>query len=561
MSARDARFDGQFITGVHSTGIYCRPSCPAVTPKAGNVTFYLTAAAAHEAGLRACKRCLPDAVPGSPEWNVRDDLAARAMRLIADGAVEREGVPGLAHRLSYTPRHLGRVLTAELGAGPSPSPGRTAPRPRGCCSPARTCRSPRWRSPPDSPACGSSTRRWPRSTDVTPGAIRASARRRPGIVHARRPGGRDGRHVADPAAARQGPVRRRAAARLPRRTGDLGNGGRRDGSRRDGGRRDGGRRRRRHARLQPCPPSPARPGDHPPHARRRPRRPAVECEATLADLADLAPLVARVRRLLDLDADAEAIDAALAADPVLAPAIAAAPGLRVPGAVDPEEILFRALIGQQVSVPAARTALARLTDALGEPVAIGGFTRLFPTAQAIAERGREVLRGPGKRIDAIVVAAAALADGSDRHRRRRVPRRAGGPADRPAGDRRLDGRVRRPARAGQPGRAADRRPGAAAGGRPARPPRRAACSSPRAGRSGRRGAATRGCTCGRARTRRSARHGRSARRSRSARHRRSRDRPGAAQPPPPERRISHDRHHGYRYFGRGGSVSCPRSPS
>src|SRR6478609_6710433 len=118
MSAKDARFDGQFITGVHSTGIYCRPSCPAVTPKPGNVSFYLTAAAVHEAGLRACKRCLPDAVPGSPQWNVRDDLAARAMRLIADGTVEREGVPGLAHRLGYTPRHLGRVLVAELGAGP-----------------------------------------------------------------------------------------------------------------------------------------------------------------------------------------------------------------------------------------------------------------------------------------------------------------------------------------------------------------------------------------------------------------------------------------------------------
>ncbi|HEY9324624.1 MAG TPA: Ada metal-binding domain-containing protein, partial [Agromyces sp.] len=118
MQARDARFDGQFITGVHSTGIYCRPSCPAVAPKASNVSFYLTAAAAHEAGLRACKRCLPDAVPGSPQWDLRDDLAARAMRLIADGVVEREGVPGLAARLGYTPRHLTRVLTGELGAGP-----------------------------------------------------------------------------------------------------------------------------------------------------------------------------------------------------------------------------------------------------------------------------------------------------------------------------------------------------------------------------------------------------------------------------------------------------------
>ena len=118
MSSRDGRFDGQFIAGVHSTGIYCRPSCPAITPQQKNVSFYRTAAAAHEAGLRACKRCLPDAVPGSPDWNSHDDLASRAMRLITDGVVEREGVPGLASRLGYTSRHLTRVLVAELGAGP-----------------------------------------------------------------------------------------------------------------------------------------------------------------------------------------------------------------------------------------------------------------------------------------------------------------------------------------------------------------------------------------------------------------------------------------------------------
>src|SRR3954453_9825170 len=114
MSSRDARFDGQFITGVHSTGIYCRPSCPAATPREKNVSFYRTAAAAHEAGLRACKRCLPDAVPGSPDWNSNDDLASRAMRLVQDGVVERDGVEGLARRLGYSSRHLTRVLTVEL---------------------------------------------------------------------------------------------------------------------------------------------------------------------------------------------------------------------------------------------------------------------------------------------------------------------------------------------------------------------------------------------------------------------------------------------------------------
>ncbi|MBN9188915.1 MAG: DNA-3-methyladenine glycosylase, partial [Microbacterium sp.] len=94
IESRDPRFDGQFVTAVRSTGIYCRPSCPARTPKAANVTFYPTSAAAHEAGYRACKRCLPEAAPGSPAWNLRGDAAGRAMRLIADGVVEREGVPG-----------------------------------------------------------------------------------------------------------------------------------------------------------------------------------------------------------------------------------------------------------------------------------------------------------------------------------------------------------------------------------------------------------------------------------------------------------------------------------
>ena len=94
--SRDRRFDGQFVTAVRSTGIYCRPSCPARTPKESNVTFYATSAAAHEAGFRACKRCLPEAAPGSPQWNLRGDVTGRAMRLIADGVVEREGVPGLA---------------------------------------------------------------------------------------------------------------------------------------------------------------------------------------------------------------------------------------------------------------------------------------------------------------------------------------------------------------------------------------------------------------------------------------------------------------------------------
>ena len=124
VQSRDARFDGWFFTAVTSTGIYCRPSCPAMTPKPANVRFYPTAAAAQSAGFRACRRCRPDATPGSPEWNERADLVGRAMRLIADGVVDRGGVSELARRLGYSERHLTRQLTAEVGAG-----RRAGPRP------------------------------------------------------------------------------------------------------------------------------------------------------------------------------------------------------------------------------------------------------------------------------------------------------------------------------------------------------------------------------------------------------------------------------------------------
>lgn len=116
--SKDARFDGWFFTAVITTRIYCRPSCPVVPPKAENMTFYPSAAACQQAGFRACKRCRPDTSPGSPEWDQRADLVARAMRLVADGVVDREGVPGLARRLGYSTRQVERQLLAELGAGP-----------------------------------------------------------------------------------------------------------------------------------------------------------------------------------------------------------------------------------------------------------------------------------------------------------------------------------------------------------------------------------------------------------------------------------------------------------
>lgn len=118
VQSKDARFDGWFFTAVLTTRIYCRPSCPVVPPKVENMTFYPSAAACQQAGFRACKRCRPDTSPGSPEWNARADSVARAMRLIQDGVVDREGVPGLAARLGYSARQIERQLLAELGAGP-----------------------------------------------------------------------------------------------------------------------------------------------------------------------------------------------------------------------------------------------------------------------------------------------------------------------------------------------------------------------------------------------------------------------------------------------------------
>src|SRR5258708_2695286 len=118
LCSRDGRFDGRFFTGVTSTGIYCRPICTAPTPREEHVRFYACAAAAEAAGFRACRRCHPEASPGSPDWNVRADLVARALRLIADGIVDSDGIAGLARRLAVSERHLHRELVTEVGVGP-----------------------------------------------------------------------------------------------------------------------------------------------------------------------------------------------------------------------------------------------------------------------------------------------------------------------------------------------------------------------------------------------------------------------------------------------------------
>ncbi len=387
IDSRDARFDGQFVTAVRSTGIYCRPSCPARTPKPANVTFYPTSAAAHEAGYRACKRCLPEAAPGSPEWDLRSDTAGRAMRLIADGVVEREGVPGLAARLGYSPRHLTRLLTGELGAGPL------------ALSRAQRAHTARMLLVgTDMPAADVAFSAGFASVRQFNDTIREVFGMTPLELRARRHA-RDMRGPDVPAPGAIDLV-------LPHR----------------GPLDAGGLFAWMAARAIPgveasTPTSFARvlrlPGGPAWFELRLDESGRVRLRARLQHLGDLATLVARARRLFDLDADPIAVDDALARHPELAPLVAAIPGIRVPGAADPHEMLMRAMIGQQVTVVAARTALTRLTDALGEPVeGFEGAQRLFPTMAAIAAHGHEVLRGPAARIRSVTGAAAALADGS-----------------------------------------------------------------------------------------------------------------------------------------------------
>ena len=392
VQSRDTRFDGWFFGAVTSTGIYCRPSCPARTPKREHMRFFATAAAAQLAGYRACKRCRPDASPGSPEWNQRADLVGRAMRLIADGVVDREGVAGLARQLHYSERHLHRQLVAEVGAGP--------------IALARAQRAQTARiliETTDVPisqiafASGFASIRQFNDTiravfAVTPTELRDRAR----TATARRRAG-----AADAEATTAGTIALRLPFRAPLDTDPLldflaaraitGIESVADGTYRRSLQLPFGSAV---VALTPAP-------DH------------VECHLRLDDLRDLPAAVERCRRLLDLDADPVAVDTFLAADPLLEPLVRKHPGLRVPGHVDGFEILVRAIVGQQVSVAGARTVLGRIVTALGEPLVDpeGVIVTRFPSADVLAEAANGALPMPATRASTIRRAAAAVAAG------------------------------------------------------------------------------------------------------------------------------------------------------
>ncbi|MYR45305.1 helix-turn-helix domain-containing protein [Streptomyces sp. SID5910] len=399
--SKDARFDGWFFTAVLTTGIYCRPSCPVVPPKPENMTFHPSAAACQQAGFRACKRCRPDTSPGSPEWNERADLTARAMRLIADGVVDREGVPGLAARLGYSTRQIERQLLAELGAGPLALA--RAQR-------AQTARLLIETTPLPMAdiafAAGFASVRTFNDTvrevfALAPSELRARRTRKDGpsgTPELRPPGASE----AGPAGSLGGALTLRLPFRTPLNPDNLF--GHLAATAVPGVEewRDGAYRRTLRlpyghgvVALTPTP-------DH------------IACRLALTDLRDLTVAISRCRRLLDLDADPTAVDDQLRTDPLLAPLVDKAPGRRVPRTVDEAEFAVRAVLGQQVSTAAARTHAARLVTAHGDPVhdPEGGLTHLFPSAEALAEVDPDTLAMPRTRRATFTTLVRHLADGS-----------------------------------------------------------------------------------------------------------------------------------------------------
>ncbi|WP_043914987.1 DNA-3-methyladenine glycosylase 2 family protein [Kitasatospora griseola] len=381
VQSKDARFDGWFFVAVLTTKIYCRPSCPVSPPKPQNMRFYSSAAAAQQAGFRACKRCRPDAAPGSPEWNERADLVARAIRLIKDGVVDREGVPGLAAYLGYSTRQVERQLRAEVGAGPlalaraqraqaarllietSTLPmaevafasGFSSIRSFNDTVQAVFALSPtelRRRTRPTDVA-GTLTLRLPFRAPLCADSLfgRLAAAAVPGVEE-----------------WRSGAYRR--TLRLPRGHGIV--------------------------ELRPTASA------------------FVECRLTLSDLRDLTAAINRCRWMLDLDADPAAVDELLVEDPLLAPLVRKNPGRRVPRTVDGEEYAIRALLGQHVSAATARDRAARLAAVHGLPVTDpgGGLSRLFPAPAELVGLGPAASEPPDRPHGAFPRLVEALADGT-----------------------------------------------------------------------------------------------------------------------------------------------------
>lgn len=421
--SRDPRFDGRFFVGVRSTGIYCRPICPAPSPRPENVTFYPTAAAAGAAGFRPCLRCRPEAAPGTPAWRGTSATVDRALRLLDGDLAEGPAAEELADRLGVTSRHLNRLFRRHLGA-----PVGALVRTRRLHAAKRLIDETALSMADVAFAAGfESVRRFNAAVRSAYGRTPSELRRGAGNG-ARRggaPGGVDS-NGGGPSltlrlpyrpplawepllgflAARAIPGVEQVAGGVYRRTVALpvdavGGGGESAYGGPNGGDGHGVEGGEVSGVIE------IRPSD---------AKPWLRLTVPPALIRALPRVVAGARRLFDLDADPAAVAERLGADPLLAPALAAHPGLRVPGAWDGFELAVRAVLGQQVSVRAATTLSGRLVEAHGRPLASaaegdGAPARLFPRPEALADADLGAVGLTRARAETLRRLAAAVAGG------------------------------------------------------------------------------------------------------------------------------------------------------
>ncbi|HEX8757935.1 MAG TPA: AlkA N-terminal domain-containing protein [Steroidobacteraceae bacterium] len=383
--SRDPRFDGKFFIAVTSTGIYCRPICPASpSPKRDNVRYFSSAAAAAEAGFRPCLRCRPEAAPGTPAWLGTSAVVRRALRLINEGALDEASVGEFATRVGVGARHLDRLFLQHVGA----SPGAVA-QTRRLHFAKRLIDESNLPMTEIALAAGfGSLRRFndafQKAYQRAPRELRKERREAP----ARNPGDEvslalsyrppyDWDHLRSFFAVRATPgverVEEDSYARLIRT--------------------DGG-----HAIIE---------------VRPLPGRNALQLRVRGAPPSALFQIATAARRVFDLSADPALLGASLEADALLRPLLRRRPGIRIPGTWDAFECAVRAVLGQQVTVAAARTLAGRLVARVGEPVttAIEGLERLFPAPQALASADMDGLGLTGARIAALRSLAAAVTTG------------------------------------------------------------------------------------------------------------------------------------------------------
>lgn len=382
---RDARFDGRFFTAVKTTGIYCRPVCPARTPRSENVTFYPTAAAAQEAGFRPCLRCRPETAPDMGAWRGTSSTVSRALALIELGALDQSHIGALADRLGVGERQLRRLFRQHLGASPM-----SVAQTRRVLLAKQLIHETRLPITEVAFAAGfNSIRRFNESFLALFGRAPSALRRLGGpdvplasdgefTLLLRYQSPYDWPAMLEFLRQRAIPGMERVADGCYLRTIQL-NG------------------------VQGIVSVQAAEGN------------ALRARIRIPKLSTLPAIIARLRRVFDLAADPLRISAHLATDPVLAPLVARRPGLRVPGAWDGFELAIRAVLGQQISVAAAVRLAGRLVAAHGEAMAAPDrdLTHVFPRPEALAVADLTTLGMPRSRAATLSAVAAAVMTDAD----------------------------------------------------------------------------------------------------------------------------------------------------